>query len=168
MAGLIESEIAAHGASHVSVLGDSAGGNLALASVEYLVANNETVPASMVLLSPPVDATWSNPDIASIRGSWLPPVSTIQQLSKEWAGNLPLNNYEVSPPNGPLNGLPPTTVYAGSEDITAPDVLVLQQEAVAQGAPISFVLAAGETHDWLLVTPDGWNYWPQIDQELGI
>ena len=73
MAGLISSEIAAHGASHVSVLGDSAGGSIALASVEYLVANNETVPASMVLLSPVVDNSWSNPNIASIRGSWLPP-----------------------------------------------------------------------------------------------
>jgi triacylglycerol lipase len=29
------------------------------------------------------------------------------------------------------------------------------------------VLATGETHDWLLITPDGWNYWPQIYQELG-
>ena len=156
------------GASHVSVLGDSAGGSIALASVEYLVANNETVPASMVLLSPVVDNSWSNPDIASIRGSWLPPTSTMQQLGKEWAGNLPINNYEVSPLYGPLNGLPPTTVYAGSQDVVAPDVLVLQQEAVAQGAPISFVLANGETHDWLFVTPDTLHYWPQIDQELGI
>ena len=55
MAGLISTEIAAHGAPHVSVIGDSAGGNLALAAVEYLVANHETVPASMVLLSPWLD-----------------------------------------------------------------------------------------------------------------
>jgi triacylglycerol lipase len=168
MAGLISSEIAAHGASHVSVLGDSAGGSIALASVEYLVANNETVPASMVLLSPVVDNSWSNPNIASVRGSWLPPTSTMQQLGKEWAGNLPMNNYEVSPLYGPLNGLPPTTVYAGSQDIVAPDLLLLQQEAVAQGAAISFVLANGEAHDWLFITPDTLHYWPQIDQELGI
>jgi triacylglycerol lipase len=167
MAGLISSEIAAHGASHVSVLGDSAGGSMALASVEYLVANNETVPASMVLLSPVVDNSWSNPAIASIKGSWLPPASTMQQLGKEWAGNLPLDNYEVSPLYGSLNGLPPTTIYAGSHDIVAPDLLLLQQKAVAQGAPISFVLANGETHDWLLVAPDTLRYWPQIDQELG-
>ena len=167
MAGLIESEIAAHGASHVSVLGDSAGGSMALASVEYLVANNETVPASMVLLSPVVDNSFSNPDIASIRGNWLPPASTMQQLGKEWAGNLPMNNYEVSPLYGSLKGLPPTYVYAGSQDLVAPDLLLLQQEAVAQGAPISFVLANGETHDWLIVTPDTLHYWPQIRQELG-
>jgi triacylglycerol lipase len=122
----------------------------------------------MVLLSPVVDNSWSNPNIASIRGSWLPPTSTMQQLGKEWAGNLPIDNYEVSPLYGPLNGLPPTTVYAGSQDVVAPDLLLLQQAAVAQGAPISFVLANGETHDWLFVTPDTLHYWPQIDQELGI
>jgi triacylglycerol lipase len=168
VAGLISSEIAAHGASHVSVLGDSAGANLALSSVEYLVVNNEAVPASMVLLSPPVDGSWTNPSTAFVRGSWLPPVSTLQQISKEWAGNLPVNDYEVSPLNGPLKGLPPTTVYAGTQDIVAPDVLALQQEAVAQGAPISFVLATGESHDWAFITPDALYYWPQIKQELGI
>ena len=32
--------------------------------------------------------------------------------------------------------------------------------------PISFVLAKGETHDGILITPDGIRYWPQIDREL--
>ena len=44
---------------------------------------------------------------------------------------------------------------------------LLQQEAVTQEAPISFVLANGETHDWILLTSDGLHYWPQIYQELG-
>src|SRR5262249_52306121 len=52
MAGFIASQIAAHQASHVSVIGDSAGGNLALAAAEYMVAHGDPVPASMVLLSP--------------------------------------------------------------------------------------------------------------------
>ena len=52
MADFIASQDAQHGPSNVSVIGDSAGGNLALASVEYLVAHGEPVPSSMVLLSP--------------------------------------------------------------------------------------------------------------------
>ena len=48
-----------------------------------------------------------------------------------------------------------------------PTCLLLQQEAATQGAPISFVLANGEIHDWVLLTPDGFQYWPQIDPELG-
>lgn len=167
MAGLISSEITAHGASHVSVLGDSAGGCMSLAAVEYLVANNQTVPASMVLLSPVVDNSFTNPNIPFLTGSWLP-TSILQPLGQQWTGNLPIDNYQVSPLYGSLNGLPPTTIYAGTQDIVAPDLLLLQQKAVAQGAPISFVLASGESHDWITVTPDGWNYWPQIYQELGI
>jgi triacylglycerol lipase len=151
MAGLISMEIAAHGAPHVSVIGDSAGGTLALAAVEYMVANHETVPGSMVLLSP-----------------WLDPGQAGGQIGKVWAGNLPVNDYLVSPLHGSLSGLPPTYVYSGSLDPLEPEVFVLQQAALAQGAPISFVLANGEIHDWILLTPWGLQYWPQIDQELGV
>jgi triacylglycerol lipase len=168
MAGLISTEITAYGAPHVSVLGDSAGGTLALASVEYLVANNQAVPASMVLLSPWLDVSDTNPNIAYVHDPLLPPLgSGAQNIGKVWAGNLPENNYEVSPLYGSLKGLPPTYVYSGSLDEASPDALVLQQEAVAQGAPISFALVNGEIHDWIFLTPDGSHYWPQIDQELG-
>ncbi len=169
MAGLISTEIAAHGAPHVSVLGDSAGGTLALASVEYLVAHNQAVPASMVLLSPWLDVSDTNPNIAYVHDPYLPPLgSGAQNIGKVWAGNLPINNYEVSPLYGSLKGLPTTYVYSGSLDSVSPDALVLQQEAIAQGAPISLALVNGEIHDWIFLSPDGLHYWPQIDHELGL
>jgi triacylglycerol lipase len=167
VAGLISLEIAQHGASNVSVIGDSAGGNLALASVEYLVANHEAVPSSMVLLSPWLNAGLTNPNIALVQDPLLN-VGPGQQVGKMWAGNLPVSNYMVSPLNGSLQGLPKTYVYSGNLDSLAPDVLVLQQEAATAGAPINFVLGNGQIHDWVLLTPDGPQYWPQIDQELGI
>jgi triacylglycerol lipase len=148
LAGLISTEIAAHGASHVSVIGDSAGGNLALAAVEYMVSQGDPVPASMVLLSPELIAAG--------------------QIGKVWAGNLGVTNPLVSPLYGSLSGLPRTYVYSGSMDALSADAFVLQQAAVAQGAPISFVLAKGQIHDWIILTPTGaLKYWPQIDQQLG-
>jgi triacylglycerol lipase len=169
MAGFVSSQIAAHGAPHVSVIGDSAGGNLALASVEYILAQNPSapVPSSMVLLSPWLDVSMTNPNIAFVQDPLLP-VGPGQQLAKLWAGNLPENNYEVSPLFGSLSGLPPTYVYSGNLDSLSPDVLVLQQKAATAGAPFSFVLANGQIHDWIILTLDGPQYWPQIDQELGI
>ena len=167
MAGLISMEIAQHGAPNVSVYGDSAGGTLALAAVENLVANNETVPASMVLLSPWLNVALNNPNIAFVHDPLLP-VGPGQQIGNEWAGGLPENNYLVSPLYGSLKGLPPTYVYSGSLDSLAPDVVVLDQDAATQGAPISFVLRTGEFHDWILLSPDGFGYLPQIEQELGI
>jgi triacylglycerol lipase len=168
MASFISSEVDAHGANHVSVLGDSAGANIALASVEYEVANGMDTPGHMVLISPPVDATMSNPKIASVTGNWMPPTSILRQGDQTWAGGLPLTDPEVSPLNGSLKGLPPTTVYAGSNDFTYPDIQLLQAKAVTEGAPMTFVYATGETHDWITLTPDGFAYFPQIEQELGI
>jgi triacylglycerol lipase len=167
MAGFINMEVSQHGSSNVSVIGDSAGGTLALASVEYMVNQGEPVPGSMVLLSPWLDVGLTNPNIAFVHDPLLP-VPPGQQIGKEWAGNLPENNYEVSPLYGSLKGLPPTTVYSGSMDSLAPDTVVLEQLAASQGAPFSFVLANGQIHDWVLLTPDGFKYYPQIDQELGI
>ncbi len=151
IAGLISSQIALHGAPHVSVTGDSAGGNLALAAVELMVANGQTVPNSMVLLSP-----------------WLDLVSTGGPIGPVWAGNLPLNDYRVSPLYGSLNGIPPTYVYSGSADPLQASAIALQHAAIAEGAPISFVLPDYQIHDWVLLTPWGTQYWGQIDQELGI
>jgi triacylglycerol lipase len=151
MANFISSEIAAHGASHVSVTGDSAGGNLALAAAEYMVAHGQTVPASMVLVSP-----------------WLDLARSGGQIGNVWAGGLPLTDPEVSPLYWNLSGLPPTYVYSGSLDGLFSEALALQQAAVAQGAPMSFVLANGQVHDWILLTPTGPLRWAQIDQQLGI
>ena len=167
IADFINMEDAQHGVNNVSVIGDSAGGNLALAAVEYMVAHGEPVPSSMVLLSPWLDVSLTNPNIALVHDPLLP-VGPGQVIGKEWAGNLPENNYMVSPLYGSLNGLPPTYVYEGSMDSLAPDVLVLQHNAALTGAPISFTLAKGEIHDWIILTVDGPQYWPQIDQELGI
>jgi triacylglycerol lipase len=153
MAGLMSSLIAQHGASNVSVIGDSAGGNLALAATQYMVSQGDPVPSRMVLLSPWLDVGSTYRDVFTL------------QVANMWAGNLPLNNPLVSPLYGSLSGLPPTYVYSGSWDPLEAQAAVLQQAAIAQGAPFSFVLANYQLHDWVLYSP---GYWPQINQQLGI
>ena len=154
MAHFISSQIVAHGASHVSVTGDSAGGNLALAAVEEMVQTNPSplaLPRSMVLLSP-----------------WLDLQSTGGVIGKEWAAGLLLTDYRVSPGFGSLSGLPHTSVYTGTADSLEPSAIALRQAAILQGDPMSFVIASGQIHDWVLLAPWGYQLWPQIDQELGI
>ena len=168
MASLISSEIAAEGPSHVSVYGDSAGGGMALSAVQLLVSEGKPVPESMVLDSPTLDLTMSNPNISLIDD----PILNLADGDKDsllWAGDLPLTNPLVSPIDGSLEGLPSTYVYSGSDELLAPDVLVLEKDAIAQDAPISFILRSGEMHDWAL-TPllDGAQVQPQIYQELGL
>lgn len=167
MASFMSSQIAQHGASRVSVIGDSAGGNLALAGVQYMVSHGDPVPSSMVLLSPWLNVAMNNPNIPYVADPLLP-IGPAQQIGRVWAGNLSVTNPMVSPLYGSLTGLPPTYVYSGSRDILSPDVLVLQHNAALTGAPFSFVLAYGQIHDWVLLTLDGPRYLPQINRELGI
>jgi triacylglycerol lipase len=171
IAGLLSSEIAAHGASQVSVLGDSAGGNIGLAAVQYLVAHDQPVPSSLVLLSPLVDQGLTNPNLGLELGHdpFFPSdrANRVFQIGNYWKGDLAITDPLVSPLYGSLQGLPPTYVYAGSMDPVAPDLLVLAQHAASQSAPISFVLADGAFHDWVVLSPGGVRYFPQIEQELG-
>lgn len=167
MAGFIADQVNMHGAPHVSVTGDSAGGNLALAAEEYALAHGEPVASSMVLLSPWLDVTFSNPNIAFVQDPLLPVAPGIQ-IGKEWAGGLSTTDPMVSPLYGNLAGLPPTYVYTGNLDSLSPDVLVLQHNAALANAPFNFVLANGQIHDWIILTLDGPQYWAQIDHELGI
>ncbi|MDP7721312.1 PE domain-containing protein [Mycobacterium sp. TY814] len=169
VAGYISTQIAAHGVSHVSVLGDSAGATIGLSAVQYLVAHNQAVPRSMVLLSPLLDQRLVNPNIGLIDDPFFPDRSNrIYQANQLWAGDLALTDPLVSPLFGSLAGLPPTYVYAGSLDPVAPDQFILAQNAVLQSAPINFVLATGGFHDWILLSPGGLRYWPQIERELGL
>jgi triacylglycerol lipase len=122
-----------------------------------------------VLLSPALDLSFTNPNIAFVHDPLLNLGTGVgAPVGQEWAGNLPIKDPLVSPLYASLKGLPPTYVYSGSLDSLAPDALVLAQEAATQGAPISFVLHSGEIHDWVLLSPDGFRYLPQIYQELGI
>jgi triacylglycerol lipase len=167
MANFIASQTALHGTQNVSVIGDSAGGNLALAAVQRMVSNGSALPSSMVLLSPWLDLSMTNPNIGFVQDPLLP-VGLAQEFGKQWAGGLSVTNPTVSPLYGSLSGLPPTTVYTGNLDILSPDALVLKQLAATAGANMNFVLANGQIHDWLILTLDGPQYWHQINQELGI
>jgi len=167
MSKFIASQVGAHPTGTVSVIGDSAGGTLALAAVEML-EGTPNLPASMVLLSPWLDLGMTNPNIGLVQDPLLP-LGPAQQIGKVWANGLSLTNPEVSPLYGTLAGLPPTYVYSGNMDILSPDALVLMQRAGTEGLDnINFVLANGQIHDWVLLTLDGPQYWSQIDRELGI
>jgi acetyl esterase/lipase len=150
MADFIASQVAAH-PGKVSVYGDSSGATIALSAVQLLVADGRGLPSSMVLLSPGVDFTMNNPKINLIDD----PVFQYQDLwdrfqGWSWDDGVDLTDPLVSPLYGNFAGFPSTTIYVGSLEYFAPDVVLLYQKGVAQGAPISVVVGQGQIHDWPL------------------
>ena len=86
MANFIASQTALHGTPNVSVIGDSAGGNLALAAVQQMVANgDQLLPSSMVLLSPWLDLSMTNPNIGFVQDPLLP-VGLAQAIRQAMGG----------------------------------------------------------------------------------
>ncbi|WKG04024.1 alpha/beta hydrolase fold domain-containing protein [Mycolicibacterium sp. HK-90] len=185
MADFIADQVAEHGAGNVSVLGDSVGGTIALAAAQELVRRcngdeaclSQTLPGHMVLISPFLDLSMSNPNIALVDDPLLSADSS-RNYAKLWAAGLGTpddpdgtKNPLASPLYGSLEGLPPTTVYTGSLDMRAPDVLLLQQLAAATpGTDFEFELRNGAIHDWVIFAflPDAVAERPGMYEHLGI
>jgi triacylglycerol lipase len=149
IADLISSLVCEHGVDAVSIYGDSAGGGLALAATQELVRRGMPTPARMVLVSPWLDVTMSDPMINDIDDPVLN-LSMLKTSGIQWAGDLDPRHPLVSPLFGSLRGLPPTVVYSGSLDLLCVDALRLQANVIAEGADITFVLRRGLIHDWAI------------------
>jgi acetyl esterase/lipase len=169
IADLMTQVITERGAANISVLGDSAGGGLALAAVQEQVRRGGVTPSSMVLLSPWLDVTLSDPRSHQINDPMLNADSLIAG-GKMWADNLDPTDPRVSPLNGSLAGLPPITVYSGSRDLLSPDTLRLQEKAIAERAPITFDLRSDLVHVWQVFPflPEAQADRPDIYKALGL
>ena len=159
------------GPENVSVFGDSAGGGLALAATQELVKRGETTPGRMVLISPWLDITLSDPAIQLIQDPIASPVVTdLQVAGQRWIQGLQNTDPWGSPLYGLLQGLPPTTVFSGSLDVMAPDVLRLRQLAMQTDAEIDFRLRGEQFHAWPISSPlpDAVAAMREIYRQLGI
>ncbi|BBX71667.1 alpha/beta hydrolase [Mycolicibacterium psychrotolerans] len=173
IADLISSGIDQRGAENVSVYGDSLGGTIGLAAVQELVRRGNPVPSHMVLISPALDLTFSNPAIQFVDDPVFSGLffSHVRHNAQVWAGGLDVTDPLVSPLFGSLAGLPPTALYFGSLEILAPDGLVLQDTALATpGADFTFILREGEIHIWAVnpILPETRAVLPDIYRQLAI
>lgn len=147
MADLLEAVIAAHGSEQVGVIGDSAGAGLAMAALQELVRRGSSTPARLVLISPWLDATVSDPASLHIDDPMLD-AEGLAMCGRMWAGELDPADPRVSPMFGSLSGLPPTLVLAGTLDLLHLDALRLQQRAQEEGADITVEIREGLLHSW--------------------
>lgn len=147
VADIITEQVREHGADRVGVEGDSAGGGLALAAVQELVARGVEVPSRMVLISPWLDLAVSDPRSLSIKDPFLS-LAGLRECGRQWAGDLDVDDPKVSPLNGSLRGLPHIDVYAGTLDLLCPDTLRLQETAVEQSLDMTFDVREGLCHGW--------------------
>ncbi len=155
------------GQGTVSVVGDSAGGGLALAVAQELVRRGGARPERLVLVSPWLDATVSDPESTVINDPILD-ANALREAGALWAGALSPADALVSPLFGTLKGLPRTFVVAGTLDILYPDTRRLRQRAAEEGVEMDFEIKPGLVHTWSLMPflPETRASWPGLVRGL--
>lgn len=111
----------------IAIVGDSAGGGLALSTVFAARDMGLPAPAALYVMSPWVDLTLANSRQASPRESMLswPGLARAARLYAPGATEDPM----VSPLRGDLVGLPPLMIQSGSEEILLAEAQQLFEKA---------------------------------------
>ncbi len=124
----------------IVVMGDSAGGQIALSFAQLLKEKHIVQPGHIVLISPVLDATMQHPEIPDyLKKDPMVGVDGSVFLAEQWAGDTPLDNYKVSPINGDLDGLARITLTVGTKEVLYPDALNLSQLLSAKGIEHDFI-----------------------------
>ena len=113
----------AHPDQKIILMGDSAGGGLAVAVTEQLKEEGIRLPDELVLLSPWVDISMDNEEIKEYQPR--DPFLSVNQLllcAEYWQGNLDNHDRHISPIYGDLSGIHHVTVFVGTSEIFYPDV----------------------------------------------
>ncbi len=139
--------IAEVGAAKTSILGDSAGGGLALAVAMQLRDRGIPAPNSTVLISPWLDITGTDPRLAEIapHDPWLA-VPGSHFAGGVYRGPLTETDPRVSPIYGELAGLGPLSMFSGTRDILNADATRFLSLAQAAGIAIDYHEVPGMIH----------------------
>ena len=141
------------------LMGDSAGGGLALALCQYALEEGLPQPERAVLLSPWLDVTMTHPDIPALDtiDPFLEPVSG-REIGLLYAGGDDPTQYRISPLYGPVKGLAPISLFSGTRDILNADARALATRLEEAGAPYQLHEYPGMIHTWMLFPiPEGRN-----------
>ena len=147
----------AEDAGPACLVGDSAGGQIALSAALLARDRYGVALPRTVLIAPALDLGLTNPGIEEIAPTdpWLA-VDGARVLADYWRGDLPLEDPLVSPLFGDLAGLGPLTVFIGTRDILLPDAHLLADKARAAGVGVTLYEERGLVHVHPLTpTPEG-------------
>lgn len=131
----------------IAAAGDSAGGNLLLATLQRLRLADEPLPACAVAMSPIVDFTLSAPSI--VANALDDPMFTLEGMLAFRHLYAPPERFldpTVSPLFGDWSGLPPLLFQVGSTEMLRDDAVRCVERALAVGTPVELELYERQPH----------------------
>ena len=129
----------------IIIMGDSAGGGLAVAFSEYLAVNDLPQPDNLILLSPWIDISMSG-DYDEVEFDPIGGVDALREMGKAWAGDLDLKDYKVSPLFGDVSKLPKTTLFVGTHEILYSDIKKFYKKLIDNDIDVELNIGEGMNH----------------------
>ncbi len=135
----------------VVIMGDSAGGGLSLSLAQLLKENGLPQPGNIILISPTLDMTFTNPEIHEVEK--IDPILAVPGISdimKWYAGEIGTNHYMISPIYGSLEGLGKISLFIGTHDILYPDAKRFKKMADEKSLKVNYFEYPSMIHIWPL------------------
>lgn len=141
----------------VILMGDSAGGALALVVAQQLRGSAAQAPAAVVALCPWLDAALEDDAVGDLEAADPMLAETgLRAAGRWWAGGRSPKHETVSPIHGDLVGVPPLEVFIGDRDILRPAVDALARQADQEGVALRVREVPAMFHVWMTrAIPEG-------------
>lgn len=154
--------------ARITMIGSSAGGGLATGLCESFYGKKISQPDHLILLSPWMDITMTNPAISEYEDK--DPKLAVKGLivmGKIWAGDWKRTDYRLSPIYGSakrIKSLKNVTIFIGTREIFYPDVTSFANKLEKYGNLEHLHVGEGMFHVWPLES--GFREADEADQEI--
>ena len=143
----------------IIVMGDSAGGNLALELSLYLKQNKITQPKMLILISPwaAMDNDFPSRSFNSSRDLILGQNTPLYEevvKTVSYAKGFDLKDPRLSPVYANLKNLPPMLIQVGGYELFLDEGIELAKKAVADGVKVTLTVYPEMSHDFALLLPE--------------
>ena len=167
---LYRQALSAGAAEDIVLAGDSAGANFALGQTLRYRDQGLPLPGHVILFSPWLDLTLSNPEARKIEPS--DPILAIDALrlcGQWWVRDVDPRTPIFSPVYADLHGLPPLTLFQGTRDLFVVDARTFAGEAEAAGLDLRYLEYPGAFHVFVGATwtPESQDAFARLGRLLG-
>ncbi len=138
----------------IVLMGDSAGGGLALGLAMMLRDRGDPTPGALVLMSPWTDLALTGASLKdNAEADPMLTVSELPQYAADYLGAADPRTPYASPLYGDARGLPPTLIQVGSDEILRDDAVRMAAKMRDAGGVVELDVAWQMPHVWQSLVP---------------
>lgn len=138
----------------IVLAGDSAGGGLAVAACAHLRKLRHRLPEALIVLSPWADLSLSGQSHQTrAKADPMLKIEALEAAAAQYLGGRGGEEKLASPIFADLQGLPPTLIQVGEDEILLDDALRLHDAMEAAGVDVECEVWRGLWHDFQMFAP---------------